>query len=282
MIQDVCVVAFDTETSGAWPVSSEVIEFGAVKSLNGQIIDEINILFKPCRPLVAENIAIHGITNEMVESAPQFKVHADEIAKFMQGAIPVAHHAPFDMGFMSFEFERAGLPLNFSDSLCTSLLSRQLIQESENHKLQTLIKLLKFDGGTAHRALDDAKACLRVFEENVKRLEVRLGRNAMFADLQAVQAKKLEWKSYSLLESGSELIKEIYRAVTENKNIEILYVSGSVRDKFRPVKPIGIVRSPDGDYLYGVCLIDHTNKRFYLNAVKDIRVTLPSQLQFPE
>ena len=41
------IVAFDTETRGAYPLESEVIEIGAVKWHNGQIVGRFQTLVKP-------------------------------------------------------------------------------------------------------------------------------------------------------------------------------------------------------------------------------------------
>src|SRR4051812_41661743 len=94
-------VAFDTETSGAYPLGCEVVEFGAVKWKGGKEIDSFQTLLKPSKPMSDFIIGIHGITNEMVADAPEMKDKISEIHQFLQGAIPLAHHAPFDMGFLA-------------------------------------------------------------------------------------------------------------------------------------------------------------------------------------
>ncbi|PIS11739.1 MAG: hypothetical protein COT73_02405 [Bdellovibrio sp. CG10_big_fil_rev_8_21_14_0_10_47_8] len=145
------LIAFDTETSGAYPLGSEVVEFGAVKWRGGQVIDSYQTLLKPSEPMTPFIIGIHGITNEMVENAPKISEKIHEIREFIEGSILMAHHAPFDMGFMAVDFQKNKIPFPSEPVLCTSLLARQLIPESHNHKLQTLIQVLKLDQGAAHR-----------------------------------------------------------------------------------------------------------------------------------
>lgn len=271
MMQDVCVVAFDTETSGAWPISSEVVEFGAIKWKNGKYISEMNILIKPSNgPLHQSNIDIHGITNEMLEDKLVFSHHARDIADYFSDAdYCVAHHAPFDMGFLSFEFERAKTFPNLPNALCTSLLSRKLVQGTENHKLQTLIKHFGIFSERAHRAQDDAQACLEVF---FKICEIYKKTNADFriSDFERIQGKKLAWNNFRLLTSSSQIIPQLYEAILSRRLVDIVYEAGQLKGKVRSVFPIGLVRSPDGDYLYAKCMIDHTNKRFMIDKISDL------------
>ena len=95
------IVAFDTETSGAYPLESEIIELGAVKWVNGKIIDRFQVLLKPRKLLEESNIRIHGITNEMVADAPSMSAHIKPFCEFINDTVLLAHHAPFDLGFLT-------------------------------------------------------------------------------------------------------------------------------------------------------------------------------------
>lgn len=259
-------VAFDTETSGAYPIGHDIVEFGAVKWYQGQEVGRLQFLLKPRELMSDFIIGIHGITNAMVENAPSIQEKIMEIHEFLKGAVVMAHHAPFDMGFLSVDFEHARLPLPAEPALCTSLLSRKWISGVENHKLQTLVKHLGIDGGQAHRAYDDAKACLQVGLECFK----LMGENKTLADAIASQGKSLMWKDYGLLHAGTVSLQTIINAIHSKKDVEMVYKGGSQKGEIRRVTPIGIVRNPDGDYLMAFCHRDKTNKRYYLNRIADI------------
>jgi len=261
-------VAFDTETSGAYPLGSEVVEFGAVKWKGGKEVASYQTLLKPSKPMSDFIISIHGITNEMVETAPPMAEKILEIHEFMKGAIPMAHHAPFDMGFMAIDFEKHQLLLPQEPVICTSLLARKVIHETVNHKLQTLIKFMNIDGGTAHRALDDARACLHVGLECMK----RVGPQASLADVLKVVEKDLSWKHYSTLNNSNETIKKIVECLHKNLSLDIQYEGGKSKNETRRITPVGIVRNPDGDYVMAMCLRDGAQKRFYLGKIKDASV----------
>ncbi|WP_413577140.1 exonuclease domain-containing protein [Bdellovibrio sp. HCB290] len=261
-------IAFDTETSGAYPVGYDIVEFGAVKFHKGQEIDRLQFLLKPRELMSDFIIGIHGITNLMVQEAPLMPEKIQQIHDFFKGAVVMAHHAPFDLGFLTIDFEKAGLPLPIEPALCTSLLSRKWIHGVENHKLQTLIKHLSIDGGQAHRAYDDAKACLYVGLECFK----KMGEGATLAQAIKSQGKQLWWKDYSMYTVNDSTLKTMIESIHTKKDLDLVYDGGSAKGETRRVSPIGIVRNPDGDYLMALCQRENTNKRYYLSRIKDVGI----------
>jgi DNA polymerase-3 subunit epsilon len=249
-------VAFDTETTGKYPLESEICEIAAVKVRGGQVIDTFQSLIKPRRPMGAEVIAIHGISNEMVADAPSASEVLTRFRRFVEGALCVAHHAPFDLGFVSAAFEELGLELPRARAFCSSLLARALVPESANHKLQTLVRHFNLDGGQAHRALDDAKACWGVFAHAVARLPEPWS----LETLEQKQGRPLEWERFSLRAlaeerrlKGEDLTGEWPWLFSQLRNgpaeIRIIYLAGSRPGQPRDLTAIGLIRSPEGDSL---------------------------------
>ena len=259
------IVAFDTETSGAYPLESEIIELGAVKWCDGKIVDKFQTLLKPSKSLVPENIRIHGITNEMVAEAPLMKEQILKFCEFIDGSILLAHHAPFDLGFLALDIEKENLVFPQNILLCSSLLSRALLTTT-NHKLQTLVKELKLTGGDAHRAYDDAYACLQVFFKCVEKLE----KNVNVADLLKIQKKELIWNHYKVWTSDNPKLIQLAEAIKTKSTLQITYEGGQTKSKPRPIRPIGMIRNPDGDYIQAECGLDLQRKRFYLEKMKTI------------
>ena len=271
--------AFDLETTGQYPVSSEIVEFAAVKWYRGQEIGSYQKLFKPTEPMGDFVIGIHGITNEMVSGCTPFRNFASEIKDFLADSILVAHHAPFDMGFLSWALENESLSLPQNPVICTSLLSRTIIPETTNHRLQTLVKELSLPTGQAHRALDDSRACLHVLLKCLDRMlpisngsvdYSNLENGISFAEIEKKMRKQLRWMNFSLKQSNSEFIKDVVLAIQKKGVVELVYKGGSIRDIPRKVSPNGIVRNPDGDYFVGMCHIEKVEKRFYFNRISDL------------
>lgn len=261
------IVAFDTETSGAYAIESEIIELGAVKWKNGQVVDKFNVLLRPAKPLTEDNIRIHGITNEMLVDASDMKSEILKFCDFVQESILIAHHAPFDLGFAAIDIESNQLNFPSTLNLCSSLLSRAVLPAA-NHRLQTLIKEHNLIGGSAHRAYDDAYACLQVFLKCLEKFE----EGATLERVLEVQKKDLSWKNYEVIGLPDLRINSLVKAMRSQSSINIVYQGGQTKNQVRPIKPYGIVRNPDGDYISAECGLDLQRKRFYLEKIKEVEL----------
>lgn len=261
------IVAFDTETSGSYPLESEVIELGAVKWYQGKVVDKFLTLLKPSKNLLPDNIRIHGITNEMLEKAPFITDQIIKFCEFTDESVLLAHHAPFDLGFLAVAMEKVNLRTPNTLNLCSSLISRALLSTT-NHKLQTLIKELQLVGGEAHRAYDDAYACLQVLFKCLEKIDddLSIGR------ILQIQKKDLNWKNYSIFSSMDNKVISLAKAIEMQKTISIIYEGGQTKNKTRPIKPMGMVRNPDGDYIQAECGLDFQRKRFYLKKIKEVEL----------
>lgn len=257
------VVAFDTETSGAYALESEIIELGAVKWFQGKIVDKFQVLLKPSKPLTEDNIRIHGITNEMLKDATLMSNQIESFCKFIDGCILMAHHAPFDLGFLTIALEQNNQSYPKTLNLCTSLLSRALLSTT-NHKLQTLIKELDLVGGAAHRAYDDAYACFQVFQKCADKIRP----DQSLRRLLSIQGKNLSWENYSVFKSKDRKLEYLAQSCQQEKAVSIFYLSGQTKGKARKITPKGIVRNPDGDYVNAYCHIDNQRKRFYIDKIE--------------
>ncbi len=262
---DSVFVGFDTETTGKYPIESEICEIAAVKYHNGQIVDRFQSLIKPQRPMGEEVIKIHGITNEMVQNAPSMKEVIPQFHKFIQGGILIAHHAPFDLGFITVAFEECALSLPDLPVICSSRLSRNVIHDSENHRLQTLIKHLGLPQGTAHRALDDAIACLQVALHCFEKAQLKT-----LDDVFKEQDGALYWKDYSVdeLKFRNKSLGLLIDAMKQRTRVRMNYKNANA-GRERIIEPIGLVRSPDGDFF--MAYDDNPQpKRFYLSKLGEV------------
>jgi DNA polymerase-3 subunit epsilon len=151
-------VVVDVETSGLDPAAgARVIEIAAVRiSQAGQIQDSISTLINPEDGNTGADW-IHGITADMVADAPTFDQIFDDLARVMDNAIFVAHHAKFDEGFVAAEAQLAGAKLMTMPAICTYWLARNTVKGTDNFKLGTLATHFEISQESAHTALDDAK-----------------------------------------------------------------------------------------------------------------------------
>ena len=154
---DQAYVVVDVETTGGKAGNHRVTEIGAVKLVNGCVVDRFHTLLNPERAIPAGITQLTGITNAMVADAPVFAQVADDFRAFTQGAIFVAHNVEFDYGFIMREFERLGQRFR-RPKLCTCASMRKLYPGLESYGLAALCSRFNIALETHHRALCDAEA----------------------------------------------------------------------------------------------------------------------------
>lgn len=156
-------VVFDIETTGLSKETESITEIGAVKVVDGKIIDRFSTFVNPERPIPAEITKLTGITNEMVADAPVITEILPKFLEFCQDAVLVAHNANFDTGFIRLNAERkCGIEVK-NTVLDTLELSRALLPELKKHKLDIVCEQLGVSLEGHHRAVNDAKATAEVF-----------------------------------------------------------------------------------------------------------------------
>ena len=156
-------VVFDIETTGLSKETESITEIGAVKVVDGKIIDRFSTFVNPERPIPTEITKLTGITNEMVADAPVITEILPKFLEFCQDAVLVAHNANFDTGFIRLNAERnCGIEVK-NTVLDTLELSRALLPELKKHKLDIICEQLGVSLEGHHRAVNDAEATAEVF-----------------------------------------------------------------------------------------------------------------------
>lgn len=165
-------VVFDIETTGLKPEHADIIEIGAVKVRDGGIIDRFQT-FVNDGVLIPSNITkLTSITNEMIVGAPPSRDVLQRFAAFSAGCCLVAHNASFDMGFVRYHGRRYQIDFNepYADTL---MLSRYLLHDLPNHKLDTVCAYFDIDLTNHHRAIDDASATAEMFLRLVEMMRLQ-------------------------------------------------------------------------------------------------------------
>ncbi|TLS37367.1 PolC-type DNA polymerase III [Pseudalkalibacillus caeni] len=157
-LEDDTYIVFDVETTGLSAVYNKIIELAAVKVHNGEIIDRFERFANPHQPLSATTIELTGITDDMVENAPEIEDVLKDFHEFIGNDILVAHNASFDMGFLNVGFRNIGIGEAKNPVIDTLELARFLHPEMRNHRLNTLCKKYNIELTQHHRAIYDAEA----------------------------------------------------------------------------------------------------------------------------
>src|SRR4030043_1745465 len=150
----------DIETTGGSPQTEKITEIAIIEYDGNRIVHEYSTLINPEKEIPYHIIALTGITNEMVATAPKFFEVAKEIVELTKDRIFVAHNSSFDYSFLKSEFKQLGYEFK-RDQLCTVRLSRKLIPGLRSYSLGKICDDLKIHIQNRHRAAGDALATAR-------------------------------------------------------------------------------------------------------------------------
>ena len=158
-------VAIDVETTGLSPTSNELIEVSAIKYDGNKKIDTFSTLIKPKVRIPYYITNITGITNDMVEAAPEVEEVMPELVEFVGDLPIVAHNANFDYSFIQNYSNKSFTNNNVID---TVRIGRKLYPELPNHKLGTIAKHIGITEDGFHRAEFDCECCAKIYMEYLK------------------------------------------------------------------------------------------------------------------
>jgi DNA polymerase-3 subunit epsilon len=147
----------DIETTGGRAGSHKITEIGMIKMVNGEVVEQWQSLINPQRRIPSMITSLTGITNDMVADAPLFADIADEVERFTENCIFVAHNVNFDYGFIREEFARLNRTYR-RPKLCTVQQMRKYFKGLKSYSLANLTKHFEIDMQRHHRALSDAVA----------------------------------------------------------------------------------------------------------------------------
>lgn len=170
------IVVFDLETTGCDPQQNFIIEIGAIKIINDEIVDRRSQLINPCIDIPEYITSLTGINNSMVENKLTIDVVIPKFIEFCKDSDIMGHNILFDYSFIKANSLKYGYEFE-KNAIDTLKLSRQLLPNIPSKKLGELCKYYNIDLKKAHRAVHDAAAtyelykCLKSeFYENNKEL----------------------------------------------------------------------------------------------------------------
>ena len=156
-------VVFDFETTGMNPIVNRIIEIGAVKVIDNNIVDSFSQLINPMQYITTRISNVVNITNDMVEDCPIIEDVLPNFLEFIADFPLVAHNARFDMWFLINNAHRLGYEVN-NVVLDTLLLSRKFNEDCIKHNLNYLTKHFNVKLEHAHRAYYDALATCSIYK----------------------------------------------------------------------------------------------------------------------
>lgn len=157
-------IYYDTETTGISPGKDAIIEIAAYDPVGNR---EFVSLVNPGIPIPPDATAIHNISDEMVQDAPNFAIVGEQFKEFCgENAVLIAHNNDrFDKIFLQEEAKRHGIEWTKSWIHIDSLLwARRYRPDLPRHSLQFLRDVYGIAANNAHRALDDVIILHQIFK----------------------------------------------------------------------------------------------------------------------
>ncbi|MBF0677374.1 MAG: DNA polymerase III subunit epsilon [Devosia sp.] len=175
-------IVLDTETTGLSPNDGDrLVEIGCVELINHIPSGKTHhIYINPERSMPEEAFRVHGLSEEFLKDKPVFKAVAQDFLDFIGDGTLVIHNAPFDMGFLNAELEKASFPRLTNEVIDTVMVARKK-HPGARVSLDALCKHYGIDNSrrTLHGALLDSEILAEVYLELIGGKQVSL---ALIAD----------------------------------------------------------------------------------------------------
>lgn len=158
-------VVVDIETTGLRSSTSDIIEIGAIKVCNHEVVDTFNVLIKASDSIPSFITSLTGIDDSLLAKEGIDAIDAfDQFLLFIEDAIIVGHNVNFDIHFLYDHILKTLGVILSNDYIDTLYLSRKYLGKNiPNHKLQTLIQYFGYSYDGAHRGLVDCQFTYQVY-----------------------------------------------------------------------------------------------------------------------
>lgn len=174
-------IVLDIETTGLDYTKERMIEFAAVKLVNGKIKERFETLIDPKQHIRKASIAVHGITQDMVEGQPTEEEVMPKIVEFIGDYPIVAHNAIFDYSFLNEASKRLYGKELTNPRIDSQFMFKEIYPEIESHGLAMLMQKMGVEFSTRHRAMADT-----------------IGLAESYPKLKALYEKKYNWQKKQL------------------------------------------------------------------------------------
>ena len=257
----------DLETTGLSPwFGDRICEVGIVVTEGKRIKHQVQMLVNPERPLSPGAASTNGLIDEELVHAPVFAEVANEVAKWLTGAVVVCHNAQFDIQFLDSEFRRLNREIQFPNLIDTMMLARQNY-DLPSYSLLAIAEAFHIPVKNAHRALDDAHTARSIF----------------FAMMEGLKEFKKPLDDYIGIYSspawpndGVQLPTELGEAIYSKKNLFIRYIDGDGEETQRWITPKQVTGLSDYVYLLAHCHMRNAERSFRLDRIVEVRVEVES------
>ncbi len=158
-------VVFDLETTGLNENEHEIVEFGALRIVDGQIVDKFQCLVLIDNDIPPFISKLTGITDDMIdENGVTLKDALSQFISFIGSDLLIGHYIEFDMKFIRAALKRCRFAPITNKTFCTLELARKRLPQCKSHKLKSLISHFNIESSGEHRSLADCESVFHLYE----------------------------------------------------------------------------------------------------------------------
>jgi len=261
-------VAVDLETTGLIPGHDRIVEIGAVAFSRGAGVEaEFAELVDPGIPIPRDASRVNGITDDMVRGRPAVAGPLASFLAFLGDALPVAHNAAFDVGFLAADAARLGLAAPSTAVVDTRAVARAVFPARQSYALDALCRELGL-ARSEHRALADARSCRLLFLACLERLEAA-GVSTEPGDLAAIGGPPIDLAARA--PSALATVAGLSRAIAAGMDVQICYEDARKERTFRRIQPLSFSVVGGSPAVVAFCRLRGARRTFLVDSIREIR-----------
>lgn len=167
-------VVVDIETTGLSTRENSILEISALRYVDHTLVDTFSTLVHPYEPISAFITELTGITNEMVQDAPDIAECIDAFYAFVQDDVLVGYNVNFDVNFLYDNLKVCSNKILQNDYIDVLRIAKRVLPYLPHHKQTDIASYYGIDIQGAHRAEKDClicHACLEALLQDVQKNE---------------------------------------------------------------------------------------------------------------
>lgn len=262
-IEALTLTFVDVETTGLDPDNGDrVCEIALLRVQNEQEVARFASLVHPQRPMAPRAMAVNGITDAMLTTAPPFPTLLPHIQPLLHDTVLVAHNAHFDVRFLRHEFELARQVLP-QLAVVDTLALAQAWYRFRHNSLASIAAELGINNAVSHRALADVLTTWHIWQRFMadKRQERPL-------TLASVIHPK-DHRSTAELEALSTTLQEALQA---SRRLHLRYKAGNAAETLRVIQPLELHYERGYGYLRAFCHMRQEERHFRFDRIVELKL----------
>ena len=185
-------VICDIEATGLHE-EKEIIDIALITFEDGKVTDVYETLINPLTEVSDFIQDLTSISSRQLNEAPKFYDVADAIRMRLEGSVFVSHNTDFDFNLLRKKYQELGQDIKLK-TFCTLKVAQHEIPGLSNYNLDALCHFFGIKIERRHRAIGDAEATLKLFNE-LFQLRLKTYPKILYLPHHEKQIKKMSSKS---------------------------------------------------------------------------------------